>query len=116
MASKSFRTNSAFFSKRDNPEPKEIKIITPEKTEPELVKVKIKRVDSESTEREEAGGIPEGYKLVSTETKSKRLQLLITPSLHEKLKDLSKAEGLSINEIANRAFEAYIKDYLNGGF
>ena len=116
MASKSFRTNSAFFSKREDPEPTKVKIkrVNTEPQEPK--EIKIVRVDPEPTEGREAGGIPEGYKLVSTETKSKRLQLLITPSLHEKLKDLSKAESLSINEIANRAFEAYIKDYLNGGF
>ena len=88
MASKNFRTTDKFFSVK--------------KAEP-------------TEEKSSAPNIPEGYKLVPTETKSKRLQLLITPSLQEKLRDLSKAEGLSINEIANRAFEAYIENYLNGG-
>lgn len=73
--------------------------------------------DPELTE-EGAGApdIPEGYKLVPTETKSKRLQLLITPSMHRKLQDLAKAENLSINETANKAFAFYIENYLNGGF
>jgi hypothetical protein len=46
---------------------------------------------------------PEGYKLnpFYIETKSKRLQLLIQPSLHEKLKARAKAEGTSVNDIVN---------------
>lgn len=46
---------------------------------------------------------PEGYKLnpLYIETKSKRLQLLIQPSLHEKLKSKAKAEGISVNELVN---------------
>lgn len=46
---------------------------------------------------------PEGYKLnpLYIETKSKRLQLLIQPSLHEKLKARAKAEGTSVNDIVN---------------
>lgn len=45
----------------------------------------------------------EGYKLnpLYIETKSKRLQLLIQPSLHEKLKSKAKAEGISVNELVN---------------
>ena len=47
--------------------------------------------------------IPEGYKLnpLYIETKSKRLQLLIQPSLHEKLKSKAQAEGISVNELVN---------------
>ena len=46
---------------------------------------------------------PEGYKLnpLYIETKSKRLQLLIQPPLHEKLKARAKAEGTSVNDIVN---------------
>lgn len=33
-----------------------------------------------------------------TEPKSRRLQLLIQPSLYEDVKELSEAEGLSVNE------------------
>lgn len=94
MASKSFRSTERFFSGN-------AKDTTGEKTE--------------------QINIPEGYKLVPadweqkpTETRSKRLQLLITPSLHEKLQDISRAEQISINEIANRAFTAYAESYLRG--
>ena len=46
---------------------------------------------------------PEGYKLnpLYIETKSKRLQLLIQPSLHEKLKRKAQAEGTSVNDLVN---------------
>ena len=46
---------------------------------------------------------PEGYKLnpLYVETKSKRLQLLIQPSLHEKLKRKAQAEGTSVNDLVN---------------
>ena len=46
---------------------------------------------------------PEGYKLnpLYIETKSKRLQLLIQPSTHEKLKNRAKAEGTSVNDLVN---------------
>lgn len=46
---------------------------------------------------------PEGYKLnpIYIETKSKRLQLLIQPSLHEKLKRKAQAEGTSVNDLVN---------------
>jgi predicted HicB family RNase H-like nuclease len=46
---------------------------------------------------------PQGYKLnpLYIETKSKRLQLLIQPSLHEKLKARAKAKGTSVNDLVN---------------
>ena len=101
MASKSFKTNNVFFS-QEKPKPERKKNVSadPDPTE----------------EKASAPSIPEGYKLVSTETKSKRLQLLITPSLHTKLQNLAKAENTSVNEVANRAFDYYIENYLNGGF
>lgn len=46
---------------------------------------------------------PEGYKFnpIYVETRSKRLQLLVQPSLHEKLKARAKAEGTSVNDMIN---------------
>ena len=46
---------------------------------------------------------PEGYKLnpLYIETKSKRLQLLIQPSLNEKLKRKAQAEDISVNSLVN---------------
>ena len=41
--------------------------------------------------------IPEGYKIVP-EAKSRRLQLLIQPSLYEKIKDKANETGTSVND------------------
>lgn len=48
--------------------------------------------------------IPKGYKVVR-ESRTERLQLLITPTLKESLKEYSKARGISVNEIANQLLE-----------
>ena len=101
MSSKSFRTSNSFFEEQKPTRTKLPKGMKPVNADPEPTE-----------ERVSAPDIPEGFKLVPTETKSKRLQLLITPSLHRKLQDLAKAENISINEIANRAIENYLK----GGF
>ena len=44
--------------------------------------------------------IPLGYEL-KPESKSKRLNLLIRPTVYEALKDKAKAEGVSANEYIN---------------
>lgn len=43
------------------------------------------------------------------ETKSKRLQLLIQPSLHGKLKGIATAEGISLNELIHTTLQEYTK-------
>jgi len=50
---------------------------------------------------------PEGYKLnpLYIETKSRRLQLLMQPSLYAKLKARASAEGKSINTIIHAILE-----------
>lgn len=54
---------------------------------------------------------PEGYKLnpIYVETKSKRLQLLVQPSLLEKLKDRAKAEGRSVNDLVHTILEEALR-------
>ena len=44
------------------------------------------------------------------ETRSQRMQILITPSIESKLEELAKETGLSKNEIVNVALEEYMKD------
>jgi predicted HicB family RNase H-like nuclease len=67
----------------------------------------INRAEEETTSEKETTQkpvkAPEGYKLnpLYIETKSKRLQLLIQPSLHEKLKARATADGTSVNDIVN---------------
>lgn len=51
--------------------------------------------------------IPEGYKLnpLYIETKSKRLQLLVQPSLYEKVKAMAADQGTSVNELIHSILE-----------
>lgn len=44
------------------------------------------------------------------ESRSKRVQILIAPSVYEKLKRISKETGASVNEIINKSIGKYIKD------
>ena len=50
---------------------------------------------------------PKGYKVnpLYVETKSKRLQLVVQPSLYERIKAASDAEGLSVNEFCHRVLD-----------
>jgi len=45
------------------------------------------------------------------ETRSRRIQVLITPTMHETLKALAETTGLSVNSIINAA----LSEYLNQG-
>lgn len=55
---------------------------------------------------------PEGYKVnpLYVETKSKRVNVLMQPSLHDKLKKLAKANNLSVNEFIHTILEAAVKE------
>lgn len=55
---------------------------------------------------------PEGYKLnhLYIETKSKRLQLLIQPTLYTKLKSKAQAESISVNALINRILQEALKE------
>lgn len=55
--------------------------------------------------------VPDGYKPNREfhEAKSKRVQILITPSLYDKLKMKSKITGVSVNEIINVAIDRITK-------
>lgn len=52
---------------------------------------------------------PEGYKPNPEyiETKSKRVQLLVQPSVYEAVKAKAKANGISTNEAINEALRKY---------
>lgn len=52
--------------------------------------------------------VPEGYRLVR-ESKSKRLQLLVTPTIAANLRAAAAVEDISLNELCNRIFEEYLK-------
>jgi len=44
------------------------------------------------------------------ETRSKRMQVLITPTMYDALKCLSDVTGVSMNEIINVALGEYLKE------
>lgn len=50
---------------------------------------------------------PQGYKVNHevVETKSRRVQLLMQPSLYARLKDKAQEQGLSFNDFVHRALE-----------
>lgn len=53
---------------------------------------------------------PEGYKVNPeyVEKRTKRVQLVLQPSLYEELKGYSDKLGLSLNDLAHRTFSALI--------
>lgn len=50
---------------------------------------------------------PKGYKFnpLYVETKTKRVQLVLQPSLYDRLRAASEAAGLSLNEFCHRALD-----------
>lgn len=80
----------------------------PKKTFKENISPAMNFISPESIAKvEEPQQAPEGYKPnpLYIETKSRRLQLLIKPSLHEKLKRRAQREGTSVNDIVNTILE-----------
>lgn len=67
-----------------------------------------KREEPVKTQEKQA---PEGYKINPEyiETKSKRLQLLIQPSLHEALKARALSEETSVNNLIHTILEKAVK-------
>lgn len=51
-----------------------------------------------------------GYKLSSIEPKTKRLNLLIQPSLYEKAREKAQEEGISTNLLIENAIRKYIEE------
>jgi predicted HicB family RNase H-like nuclease len=61
------------------------------------------------TEKTEKLVIPMKRNPLYVETRSKRLQLLMQPSLHKKLKDIADQKQESINEIIHTVLDQYAK-------
>lgn len=55
---------------------------------------------------------PTGYKIDPrfVETKSRRLQLVLQPSLYERVKKAAKDEGLSVNEYVHQILDSATHD------
>ena len=46
----------------------------------------------------------------ASDTKSRRVQILLTPATHDKLKEISNKTGASVNKSINKAIETVIED------
>lgn len=77
---------------------------TEQKTEPT-------REDTTQDFRQHVGKPPAGYKInpMYIETKSRRLQLLIQPSLHEALKEKARREHNSVNDVIHTILQEAIR-------
>lgn len=55
--------------------------------------------------------VPAGYKVnhAVIETKSKRVQVLMQPSLHSRIKAAAAAQGISVNDYIHKALEAAVE-------
>lgn len=73
----------------------------------QFISVPIEEKDerAEQPESSTTTAIPEGYRVVYVEKKSKRLQLLIQPSLYDLLKKRADAEGSSVNDTIHRILD-----------
>lgn len=54
--------------------------------------------------------VPDGYRLISKETRSHRLQLLLTPTLYDKVKQAATSHGLKVNDYIHRILDLATKD------
>ncbi len=68
-------------------------------------------VEQPVVEKKTSEVIPEGYKVDYrfVETKSRRLSLLVQPSIHDKLKKGAAASGKSLNEYIHSLLEEAVK-------
>ena len=66
-----------------------------------------KTEDREQTAEAVPAKAPEGYNLnpLYVETKSRRLQLVLQPSLYDRVKARAKASGLSVNEYCHQILD-----------
>lgn len=53
----------------------------------------------------------DGVLLKLAETKSKRMQILMYPSLHASVKKLADAQNKSVNDLVNEALQDYVKQH-----
>ena len=47
----------------------------------------------------------------SAEPRSRRMQLLVKPSIHDRLQEIAREENVSVNQIAERSFLSYVENH-----
>lgn len=70
-----------------------------------------KTADSNGKNRKTIIEVPDGYTLddLLIEKRTKRVNVLLQPSLYERMKARAELMGVSFNEIVNRAFAEYLE-------
>ena len=64
----------------------------------------------EELEAKESNGVPMKKNPEFIETKSKRVQMLMQPSLHIALKQVAAKQGISVNEAMHEILKQYVDD------
>ena len=104
MGKKTFKDNPAMQFITPPEEEADAQEETPEELQEEKPKAKRPTAAPKA-----AGGInpPEGYRMnpIFVETKSKRVQLVLQPSLYERAKEKAWREHLSVNEYIHQLIE-----------
>lgn len=59
-------------------------------------------------EQKAPASIPNGYRVVYLEKRTERIQLLVPPSLKDKLKAKAEKEGTSVNDIINSLLQEHL--------
>lgn len=59
--------------------------------------------------------VPDGYYLKYVEKKSRRIQLLLQPSIADAGKIYAQEHGISFNELVSQALQAYLKESNDNG-
>lgn len=79
-----------------------------QETEHQAAEIKaVKKSKKESTPA--AGNVPQGYRPAYVEARSKRVQVLIQPSLFDRLSKYAKRAGVSRNEAILTAISSYLE-------
>lgn len=70
------------------------------------------QTDSNINQPNTSSNIPEGYKInpLYVETKSRRVQLLLQPSLFDKVKLRATTTGISVNELIHSILESAFEE------
>lgn len=71
----------------------------------------ISKEEAPQTQKQTSQKVPEGYKINPEyiEKKSRRLQLLMQPSLYDLLKERALKEGTSVNNLIHELLEKAVK-------
>ena len=99
MKKKSFTDPTMLFMSDPEPESEPVRAVP----EPEI--------RSELVETESTYAIMEKIRMLQKEHKSKRLQLLIRPSIHRRLKSIADSRGQSLNDLICEIIEGWLIDH-----